>query len=75
MLLECGASPNIPGAENRTALHEAAISNRLVEAKMLLQYSAKKDVYDKHGKKPMCVFFKCIYVTIFIFHLCIHAYY
>ena len=53
LLLECGALPNIPGAENRTALHEAAISNRLVEAKMLLQYSAKKHVYDIHGKKPI----------------------
>ena len=53
LLLECGALSNVPGAENRTALHEAAISNRLVEAKMLLQYSARKDVYDKHGKKPI----------------------
>ncbi|XP_076233940.1 BRCA1-associated RING domain protein 1 [Calliopsis andreniformis] len=53
LLLECGASPNTPGSENRTALHEAAIKNRLEEAKMLLQYSAKRDVYDEHGKRPI----------------------
>ncbi|XP_076638932.1 BRCA1-associated RING domain protein 1 isoform X1 [Colletes latitarsis] len=53
LLLECGGSPNIPGAENRTPLHDAAINNRLAEAKLLLQYSAKKDVFDKHGKKPI----------------------
>ncbi|XP_031826336.1 BRCA1-associated RING domain protein 1 isoform X2 [Nomia melanderi] len=53
LLLECGASPNIPGAENKTALHEAVRYKKLDEVKLLLQYSAKKDVYDIHGKKPI----------------------
>lgn len=55
LLLECGALPNTPGEGNRTALHEAAKANRLLEAKMLLKYSANKNVYDDYGKKPMYV--------------------
>ena len=54
-MLECGALPNTPGEGNRTALHEAAKENRLLEAKLLLKYSASKDVYDNSGKKPMYV--------------------
>ncbi|XP_076378356.1 BRCA1-associated RING domain protein 1 [Megalopta genalis] len=53
MLLDVGAQPNIPGIENRTALHDAVINERLVETKLLLQHFAKTDVYDKHGKKPI----------------------
>ncbi|KOC70454.1 BRCA1-associated RING domain protein 1, partial [Habropoda laboriosa] len=53
ILLECGASPNTPGVEIRTPLHDAAINNRLLEAKMLLKYSANKNVYDNHGKRPI----------------------
>lgn len=53
LLLECGALPNTPGEGNRTALHEAAKENRLSEAKLLLKYSANKDVYDNSGKKPI----------------------
>lgn len=53
LLLECGTFPNVPGVENRTALHDAAINNRWLEAKMLLEYGAKRDVYDSHGKRPI----------------------
>nr|XP_034179266.1 BRCA1-associated RING domain protein 1-like [Osmia lignaria]XP_034179267.1 BRCA1-associated RING domain protein 1-like [Osmia lignaria]XP_034179268.1 BRCA1-associated RING domain protein 1-like [Osmia lignaria] len=53
LLLECGALPNTPGAENRRALHDAAMTNRLPEAQLLLKYSASKHVYDIHGKKPI----------------------
>ncbi|XP_012146062.2 uncharacterized protein LOC100881760 isoform X6 [Megachile rotundata] len=56
LLLECGALPNTPGLENRRALHEAALNNRLQEAEMLLKYGARKDVFDDSGKKPIsCV--------------------
>ncbi|XP_076652031.1 BRCA1-associated RING domain protein 1 isoform X2 [Halictus rubicundus] len=53
MLLEFGAQPNTPGIKNRTALHEAVINKRLDEVKLLLQYHAKSDVYDEHGKRPI----------------------
>ncbi|XP_012146056.2 BRCA1-associated RING domain protein 1 isoform X2 [Megachile rotundata] len=53
LLLECGALPNTPGLENRRALHEAALNNRLQEAEMLLKYGARKDVFDDSGKKPI----------------------
>ncbi|XP_050471073.1 BRCA1-associated RING domain protein 1-like [Bombus huntii] len=53
LLLKCGALPNTPGEGNRTALHEAAKANRLSEAKLLLKYSANKNVYDDYGKRPI----------------------
>ncbi|XP_012348288.1 LOW QUALITY PROTEIN: BRCA1-associated RING domain protein 1-like [Apis florea] len=53
LLLEYKALPNTPGKSNRRALHDAAINNRLAEAKILLKYSADKNVYDDHGKKPI----------------------
>lgn len=62
LLLECGALPNTPGAENRRALHDAAMNNRVSEAQLLLKYSASKHVYDNRGCKPMQVLFS---VTIF----------
>ncbi|XP_078042407.1 BRCA1-associated RING domain protein 1 isoform X2 [Augochlora pura] len=53
VLLGLGAQPNIPGIENRTALHDAVINKRLAETKLLLQHSAKTDVYDSYGMKPI----------------------
>lgn len=57
LLLKGGASPNIPGNESRRPLHDAAISNRIEEAKLLLRYHADVDVYDKFGKSPLYVLY------------------
>lgn len=56
LLLGGGALPDTPGNESRRPLHDAVISNRIEEAKLLLQYHADKDVYDQYGKSPLYVF-------------------
>lgn len=56
LLLSCGALPNISGYEKKTPLHDAAESDRIEEAKLLLDYHADKNLYDQYGKKPMYVY-------------------
>lgn len=68
LLLECGALPNTPGILNRRALHDAAINNRLAEAKILLKYSANKNVYDDYGKKPMYVSINYFIINNFLIY-------
>lgn len=55
LLLSCGALPNISGYENRTPLHEAVDSDRIIEAKLLLDHHADKELCDQYGKKPMYI--------------------
>lgn len=53
VLLESGANPDIPGNENRTALHEAVKLNNSEEVKLLLQYNADLNARDSSGKTPL----------------------
>ncbi|XP_011169381.1 BRCA1-associated RING domain protein 1 isoform X2 [Solenopsis invicta] len=53
LLLECGASPNISGFNQRRPLHEATKNNRIEEAKLLLQHNADRELCDQYGKKPI----------------------
>lgn len=81
LLLKCGALPNTPGEGNRTALHEAAKANRLSEAKLLLKYSANKNVYDDYGKRPMYVLLNIDLLncrskySIYYIHICRYSQY